>query len=45
MLGTAAGVGFVLAGGLASPTARTLVRAGSRIAVGLAVRELLHDDE
>lgn len=40
-LGVAAGVGFVLAGGLASPAAKTLVKTGARIAVGVALRQLV----
>jgi ElaB/YqjD/DUF883 family membrane-anchored ribosome-binding protein len=40
-LGVAAGVGFVVAGGLASPAARTFVRTGARIAIGLAIRQVI----
>lgn len=40
-LGVAAGVGFVLAGGLASPVARSLVRTGTRVALGIALRQLV----
>jgi ElaB/YqjD/DUF883 family membrane-anchored ribosome-binding protein len=40
-LGIAAGVGFVVAGGLATPTARTVVRTGARLAIGLAARQVI----
>lgn len=40
-LGVAAGVGFVVAGGLSSPAARSLVRFGSRAVVGFVVQELI----
>lgn len=40
-LGVAAGLGFVVAGGLATPAARAVLRVGSRAALGLVLRELI----
>lgn len=40
-LGLAAGLGFLVAGGLATPAARAAMRLGGRAALALVVRELL----
>lgn len=42
-LGAAAGIGFVVAGGLASPAGRVLLRLGARVALGLAVKRLVDE--